>query len=87
MAAGARIGGVSFLALKWKIIANTPYLILVAWLGFRGSLAVEDSRLGRRNFQLLLFAALVFASDMILISATSKIRNCRSHYFLNFSGK
>ena len=42
MAAGARAGSVSFLALKWKFLVNTPYLVLIAWLGFRGSLAVED---------------------------------------------
>jgi hypothetical protein len=53
--------------LKWKLIENTPYFALIAWLGFRGSLAVEDTRLGRRNFQLLLFAPLVFAADMLLI--------------------
>jgi len=67
MAAGARAGSVTSLALKWKFILNTPYLILIAWLGFRGSLAVEDSRPGRRNFQLLLLAALVFAADILLI--------------------
>ncbi len=67
MAAGARAGSVSFLELKWKIIWNTPYLVLIAWLGFRGSLAVEDSRPGRRNFQLLLFAFLVIAADILLI--------------------
>jgi hypothetical protein len=67
MAAGARSGSVSFPALKWKLIENTPYLALIAWLGFRGSLAVEDSRPGGRNFQLLLFAPLVFAADMFLI--------------------
>ena len=42
MAAGARAGSVSFLELKWKFIVNTPYLVLIAWLGIRGSLAVED---------------------------------------------
>ena len=67
MAAGARAGSVSFLALKSKLIVNTPYLVLIAWLGFRGSLAVKDSSLGGRNFQLLLLAVLVFAADMLLI--------------------
>ena len=67
MAAGARAGSVSFLALKSKFFVNAPYLVLIAWLGFRGSLAVEDSRLGGRNFQILLLAALVFAADLLLI--------------------
>ena len=67
MAAGARAGSVSFLALKSKLIVNTPYLVLIAWLGFRSSLAVGDSSLGGRNFQLLLLAVLVFAADMLLI--------------------
>ena len=67
MAAGARAGSVSFLEWKWKFLLNTPYLVLIAWLGFRGSVAVEDSSLGGRNFQLLLLAALVFAADMLLI--------------------
>ena len=67
MAAGARAGSVSFLELKWKFIANTPYLVLIVWLGFRASLAVEDPRLRRRNFQLLLLAFLVLAADMLLI--------------------
>ena len=67
MAAGARAGSVSFLALKSKFIVNTPYLVMIAWLGFRGSLAIENSRLGGRNFQILLLAALVFAADMLLV--------------------
>ncbi len=67
MAAGARAGSVSFLELKWKLLVNSPYILLFAWLGIRGSHAVEYGHPGRRNFQLLIIAALVFAADILLI--------------------
>ena len=67
MAAGARAGSVSFPGLKWKFIVNTPYLVLIAWLGIRGSLAVENGHPGRRNFHLLFLAGLAFVADMLLI--------------------
>jgi hypothetical protein len=67
MAAGARAGSVSFLEFKYKLFVNTPYLLLSAWLGIFGSVAAENGGPGRRNFQLLVIAALVFAADILLI--------------------
>lgn len=67
MAAGARAGSVSVLELKWKFLVNAPYIVLYALLGIRGSQAVENGHAGRRKFQLLIIAALVFAADILLI--------------------
>jgi hypothetical protein len=67
MAAGARAGRASLIELKWKFLVNTPYLVLIAWLGIRASLAVGNTLPGRRNFQLLVFAAMVFTADILLI--------------------
>jgi len=72
MAAGARAGSASFIELKWKFLVNTPYLVLIAWLGIRASLAVGNALPGQRNFQLLVFAALVFAADILLIFSNNQ---------------
>lgn len=67
MAAGARSESFPFSVLKRKFLTNTPYLVLIVWLGIRGSLAVESPWTNRRNFHLLLLAALVIAADMLLL--------------------
>jgi hypothetical protein len=58
--------------LKWKFLVNTPILVLNVCLGIFGSLAVENGRPGRRNYQLLIFAALVFAADILLIFSNNQ---------------
>jgi hypothetical protein len=72
MAAGSRAGSVSLPDLKWKFLVNTPILVLNVCLGIFGSLAVENGRPGRRNYQLLIFAALVFAADILLIFSNNQ---------------
>jgi len=67
MAAGARSEIVSFLEMREKLLANLPLFLLIGWLGFRGSIAVETPTSSGRDYSLLLLAAVVFAADMLLL--------------------
>lgn len=67
MAAGARSEGFSVYRLGWKLLVNTPYLVLIACLAVLGSLAEKTTQTRRRNFHPLLLASLVFAADMLLV--------------------
>jgi len=67
MAAHARSESVSIHELGRKFLFNTPYLLLLLYLGFRGSSAVGTTQPGRRNSNLLHLGVLVFAVDILVI--------------------
>ena len=67
MAAGARSEGFSVYHLGWKLLMNTPYLVLIVCLTVLGSRAEETTQTRRRYFNPLLLAALVFTADMLLL--------------------
>ena len=67
MAAGARSESVSLFELGRKFLVNTPYFLLLLYLGIRGSSAVGTTQSRRRNIHLLHLAALVFATDILVI--------------------
>jgi hypothetical protein len=67
MAAGARSESFPYYHLRWKLLKNTPYLVLIVWLAVRGSLAEETTQTRRRILDPILLAALVFTADMLLL--------------------
>jgi hypothetical protein len=71
MAFGARSESILFRDLHWWLLVNTPYLFLGAWLGFRGTLALEAA--GQRNVRNLLIAAVVTAADLLLLFSNQQL--------------
>ena len=67
MAAGARSESFPVYPLRWKLLKNTPYLVLIVCLAVLGSFAEETTQTRRRIFHPLLLAALVFTADMLLL--------------------